>query len=334
MAYMTRYKSGGFTASTLIVSDEVDGEFDQIIALLNGTATSSQIKYTHNAATVGLTVDNTGGGHVQEWLVSGVAKARIKATTGQIESTITTGTAPLVVASTTMVPNLNADTVDGKHGANLVATTDSAVLFTGAAAPSLKLEGSTSAEIELDDTGETGSSRFRILNSAGDVKFQVYRDGGPFWVDILKIDISAESFLDGSSSEFATKTHVDASTTYWSWGIFYAGAIDTSIVQPNYIAPSGAEAVKVQTIKLIYRNGTPTGSSTFNVYRKNSSGTIQDTQAVTLTSGATAGTVYETDISPDWTMAANDYLDVVVTASGGHRDISVQVHGTQSLVTP
>lgn len=39
-------------------------------------------------------------------------------TTGQLESTVTTGTAPLVVASTTVVANLNADSVDGQHTSN------------------------------------------------------------------------------------------------------------------------------------------------------------------------------------------------------------------------
>jgi hypothetical protein len=40
--------------------------------------------------------------------------------TGQIRSTVATGTAPLAVSSTTMNTNLNADMVDGKHGTNLV----------------------------------------------------------------------------------------------------------------------------------------------------------------------------------------------------------------------
>lgn len=35
---------------------------------------------------------------------------------GQLTSTVTTGTAPFVIASTTTVPNLNADLLDGQHG--------------------------------------------------------------------------------------------------------------------------------------------------------------------------------------------------------------------------
>lgn len=43
-----------------------------------------------------------------------------KITAEQFESDIATGTAPLVVASTTLVPNLNADLVDGVEGTTLV----------------------------------------------------------------------------------------------------------------------------------------------------------------------------------------------------------------------
>ena len=40
--------------------------------------------------------------------------------TGQLESTVTTGTAPFVIASTTLVTNLNADLLDGYHASEFV----------------------------------------------------------------------------------------------------------------------------------------------------------------------------------------------------------------------
>ncbi len=46
-----------------------------------------------------------------------------KITAQQLESDIVTGTAPFVVASTTVVTNLNADTVDGVEGADINANT-------------------------------------------------------------------------------------------------------------------------------------------------------------------------------------------------------------------
>jgi len=41
----------------------------------------------------------------------------------RLESTIATGTAPLTVASTTLVPNLNADRVDSLEGSDFVRGT-------------------------------------------------------------------------------------------------------------------------------------------------------------------------------------------------------------------
>jgi len=48
----------------------------------------------------------------------------------QFESDIVTGTAPIIVASTTVVTNFNADTVDGIQGAELIQR-DGSVDFTG-----------------------------------------------------------------------------------------------------------------------------------------------------------------------------------------------------------
>lgn len=53
-----------------------------------------------------------------------------------LESTVTTGTAPLTVASTTVVSNLNADTVDGYHGSDLLTPAGAIVAYGGASAPS------------------------------------------------------------------------------------------------------------------------------------------------------------------------------------------------------
>ncbi len=61
--------------------------------------------------------------------VNGAAKV-----TGQLTSTVTTGTAPLVVASTTKVTNLNADKVDGFDGTTLgrvIAASAASVPHTG-----------------------------------------------------------------------------------------------------------------------------------------------------------------------------------------------------------
>ncbi|RKZ25660.1 hypothetical protein DRQ26_05570, partial [bacterium] len=60
-----------------------------------------------------------------------------KLTAQQLESNITTGTAPLIVASTTVVSNLNADKVDGKDDTDFFpATSGDLLLSTNTSAPS------------------------------------------------------------------------------------------------------------------------------------------------------------------------------------------------------
>jgi len=53
-----------------------------------------------------------------------------------VESTVATGTAPLTVASTTRVTNLNADTVDGYHATDILMPSGAITAYGGSSAPS------------------------------------------------------------------------------------------------------------------------------------------------------------------------------------------------------
>jgi len=91
-------------ASTTVVSnlnaDQVDGKDSTDLVLVDGSQ--------------GLSGDWDAGSH--------------KITAEQLESDIATGTAPLIVASTTVVSNLNADQVDGKDSTDLVLVDGSQTL--------------------------------------------------------------------------------------------------------------------------------------------------------------------------------------------------------------
>jgi hypothetical protein len=67
-----------------------------------------------NGSTTGTIYLPTTGGYTQRFTNLSVAAASSFA--GQITSTVATGTAPLSIASTTLVTNLNADLLDGQHG--------------------------------------------------------------------------------------------------------------------------------------------------------------------------------------------------------------------------
>jgi hypothetical protein len=79
---------------------EVDDAARYALSVKNKDATNSLIARFLNAAGA---------------VVLGVVKEAVNVSK-QIVSTVADGTAPFVVTSTTVVPNLNADTVDGVHG--------------------------------------------------------------------------------------------------------------------------------------------------------------------------------------------------------------------------
>jgi len=82
------------------VADDVTGTFDiKIIRTRNNLTTSPILGYAKTAATTEYLWDKDG-----------------KITINNLESTVATGTAPFIVASTTLVSNLNADLLDSQEG--------------------------------------------------------------------------------------------------------------------------------------------------------------------------------------------------------------------------
>lgn len=100
----------------------LDGEFNQLegaSGVLNGGTTAFKLLVKSSDATdPPVEIDQIGAGPLAEWKQNGTLKASI-ANSGQVVSAVATGTAPFSVASTTVVTNLNADTVDGIEGANI-----------------------------------------------------------------------------------------------------------------------------------------------------------------------------------------------------------------------
>lgn len=91
--------------------------------------------------------------------------------THQLVSTIATGTAPLAITSTTVVPNLNADLLDGQHGsfyqdaANLTGTVASA-----------RLSGSYTAISALTASGLITASGGLLVNGGSFASGRIYKD--------------------------------------------------------------------------------------------------------------------------------------------------------------
>lgn len=82
MALLARLND--FAPSTVIVSQQVDDEFNQLVNILNGTSTNKDALVKFNDATNPvLRVDQIGAGTIQHWLQNGTEKARM-ANNGQL----------------------------------------------------------------------------------------------------------------------------------------------------------------------------------------------------------------------------------------------------------
>lgn len=114
------------------------------------------------SASAVLTTADINGGTVDNAAIGGSTASTGAFTTlsasGQVTSTVTTGTAPLVIASTTKVTNLNVDSLDDQSGAYYLDSAN----FTGANWTDLTDGGSTTLHIHA----ATGITNFHALVAA------------------------------------------------------------------------------------------------------------------------------------------------------------------------
>ena len=96
----------------IIDGDDLKDELDQLVNALNGTNNIDIIIKQSHATLPPLILNQVGAGPIQRWQQNASNKSLIN-NAGQFESLLTTGTAPFIVASATLIPNLNADLLDG-----------------------------------------------------------------------------------------------------------------------------------------------------------------------------------------------------------------------------
>lgn len=131
------------------------------IPTLNQNTTGSSGSCTGNSATA-TTATNQSGGTVA---------ATTGSFSGQITSTVVTGTAPMVIASTTKVANLNVEQVDGYHAdtANTASTIAVRDASKNLALSGVVLSGSTSGTTTLIASAAAGTTTATLPATTGTI---------------------------------------------------------------------------------------------------------------------------------------------------------------------
>lgn len=100
-----------FSDNQIIDDDLLNANFAALVNALSGIV-DTEFFFSFSGSTPVLTLNQKGSGAILVLQTADVDKITIN-NTGQLVSTVATGTAPLIIASTTKVVNLNADLLDG-----------------------------------------------------------------------------------------------------------------------------------------------------------------------------------------------------------------------------
>lgn len=308
-----------FTPGTTITSAEVDAELNQIINALTGVKVNGAHALGYNDSdTPTLTVDNTGAGDIVSFEAGGVEVALVNAV-GQFESVLATGTAPLKVASTTKVDNLNADLLDGLSSADFLSATASGTLL--AADPYL----------DFDDSGADDTIRVQNLN--GDFLVKNTTDNQ----NLLLIDGDTElatfygkvaGLAATADNQFVTKAQLEAAEHFVQVGGYFDGA--PAVGQFGYWLPASAHwqlagAGSVLASYLVCEMTGGSGTTTFELRYYAPNLLSYDVLATMSITGAVAGVDKVSDSGGAAFPGALDegFFVWVCTAVGTHQNISL-----------
>jgi hypothetical protein len=265
-----------FVGGTPALASEVNDEFNQLVNALNSTSIDKNLmtRYSH-ASDPPIATDQLGAGLLAQWRQSGVERARVNndgsfQTSDQFISTVSTGTAPLVVSSTTLVSNLNADTVDGLQGSVFIRKDDTS---TQTITSDLILS-KNGPQITLSDSGVVAN----ILNDAGFVFFYQTPGQDVMQWDLANAVIRFPQIPVGPGSDPTTgnqltrKTYVDnlvasgnggASPSYGNMTV--SGTINAGGMNVGNISASGTISANVMVANGITSNGNLTAGGQLQV---------------------------------------------------------------------
>jgi hypothetical protein len=323
-----------FTAGATLQAAQLSDEFDHLVGALDGTGVVD-VSMAYNGVDVPvLTMNASANGEPWEAQINGTAVARIT-TVGQIQSTLATGTAPLLVASTTLNANFNADFLDGYEASGLIRGDQASQVISAASSiVALEIEatgqgadaGEAYVYFDTRDTTANVDAWFRVGGVGTDIFLIQAYDDGVGWKSILEADRNGGSpyvkVYDPTTAALQEVATTKATTTI-SVGAFFEGVASTGAKQIRWIAPANAETIVFDKMQAVYGGGTATGTTHIQVEWFNSAGTSQGTRGmdILLTSTDAADVVKVHDMTDITGVSVGDYFEIKITAADLHEDI-------------
>jgi len=335
-----------FTAGATLQAVQLNDEFDHLVGALDGTGVVSISMKYNNTDVPALLVENSASGVPFEAKIDAASVVRID-TSGRIQSLLSTGTAPLVVASTTVNANFNADLLDGYEAAGLIRADQASQVITAASAiVALEIEatgqgadaGEAYVYFDVRDTSANVDAWFRVGGVGTDVFIIQAYDDGVGWKSILEADRNGVApyvkVYDPTTDSLEEVATTKAKTTI-SVGAFWQGVVSTGATQVRWIAPANAETIIFDQMVAVYGGGTAVGTTHVHVEWFDEDGLSKDTRGmdVLLTSTDPADVVKYHDMTDIDTVVAGDYFIIRLTSADLHEDLSFWMQGTQELIT-
>lgn len=298
-----------------IYAADINLELDQIVDLLSGVSTNKRVIIVLSSATKApLTINQTGSGDLYKAQVNGVDALRIL-NNGQIKSTVSTGTAPIVTASTTKCTNLNGDLVGGIEATQLVRNETTNQTLKGNIRIKKLSTGTYDLQLEVNDD-VVSIYRYNPSNETRDLLFTINDLDQSTRVITLP---STMRLLLGYEPTEDTDVVRKKDLTDRNKLLTISGLFSSTPRGCGFIAPAKCY---LTNIAVGYVSGTPSADCTLTIHKNG----ITTSQDVILPSSATANTSYSEVLTPIEVLAG-DKIYISATASTGHTDIFATITG-------
>lgn len=302
------------TAGQPIYASDINAELNQLINLLSGISTDKRVLIVLSSSTKApLTVNQTGSGDIFKGQVNNVDVIRVL-NNGQIKSTVSTGTAPIVTASTTKCTNLNGDLVGGIEASALVRNETTGQTLKGNIRIKKLSTGTYDLVLEVDDD-VVSIYRYNPSNETRDLIFTINDlDQSTRVITLPNTVRLLLGYEPTENTDVARKVDLtNRLSTLIISNIFTATPRGCPFIAP-------ADCV-ITRISAGYGSGTPIADCTLTVYKN----AVTTSQSVVLASSASVDTSYSANIEVE--VSEGDLIYVNATSGTSHADIFATLSG-------